>query len=423
VSTEIVMPRLSDTMDRGTVAHWNKKPGDRVKRGEVLLEIETDKANMELESYSDGIVARIMVAEGETATVGAPIGIVADTEAELKQIESSSDRNSSASAPAVSNPGVTQPAISPSASIDVAKPSVSSTGRTKASPLARRIAMQRGIDLSTIVGTGPGGRIIREDVETASTAGASSLLLPLPAETQEAASAPQPHVLAQGDEMVPLTRMQQTVARRLSESTNAAPHFYVTTEIDMTDAVALRTTINTAEPELKVSFNDLVMKAVGVTLRKFPQINASYSEGSVIRRGPVNVGIAVDLPSGLIVPVLKDVDRKSIREIATETKSLVAAAREAKLLPNNFEGGTFTVSNLGMFGVDEFTAIINPPESAILAVGAVQRKAVVLDGEIVARWRLRVTLSCDHRVIYGADAAAFLAEFRRTLEQPVLVLL
>ena len=422
------MPRLSDTMDRGTIAHWNKKAGDRVKRGEVLLEIETDKANMELESYSDGILAKIMVAEGETANVGAPIGIVAKDEAELKEIDSGSAGVAAQS----SENGKPEPAEAAAAQVpeptEAVSPAASENGRVKASPLARRIAQQRGIDLSHVTGTGPGGRIVREDVESFVPLGASaSQPAPVAPGYPEAVGKPQPAAHEQAppaaDEQVPLTRMQQTVATRLAQSMSTAPHFYVTAEIDMTHAVRMRAQINDAEPDLKVSFNDLVVKAAGVTLRKFPQINASFNGAGITRRADVNIGIAVDLPGGLIVPVLKHVDRKGLREIATETKDLVAAAREARLKPDSFEGGTFTVSNLGMFGVDQFTAIINPPESAILAVGAIAEKPVVVDGQIVIRSRMRVTLSCDHRVIYGADAAAFLAELRRTLEHPVLALL
>jgi pyruvate dehydrogenase E2 component (dihydrolipoamide acetyltransferase) len=454
MATEIVMPRLSDTMDRGTVAKWNKQTGDRVKRGEVLLEIETDKANMDLESYADGILARIMVKEGETAEVGAPIGLVAKDEAELEQLQGdvgaglvpAQDAGPAQTArpagtvsgdvgaglvPAQDAPPTQTARPAGTVSRDVgaglvpaqdapaaqfaAAPSPDGATRVKASPLARRIAEQRGLDLARIPGTGPGGRIVRDDVE--------SFTPPQPTPPYSAPSLVSQPLAASSDEEIQLSRMQLTVGRRLSESIFTAPHFYVTAEIDMTHAVRMRTQINEAEPELKVSFNDLVVKAAAVSLRKFPQVNASLQDGKLIRHGRVNIGIAVDLPGGLIVPVMKDVDRKGLREITTEAKALVAAAREAKLKPDNFEGGTFTVSNLGMFGVDQFTAIINPPESAILAVGAIQEKPVVVKGEVVIRSRIRVTLSCDHRVIYGADAAGFLAEMRRTLEHPVLALL
>lgn len=433
--TEIVMPRLSDTMDKGTVAHWNKKTGDSVKRGEVLLEIETDKANMELESYTDGILAKVMVSEGETADVGTPIGIVAADAAELKALQSgeaytgdrkAEDPGASAAAKDASArrsrgaPEVSKAVPAESVAPPSGNGSANGSLRIKASPLARRIAEQRHIDLSRINGSGPGGRIVREDVESfVESVGPSAQK-----DRQQRPSQQSTHTGAQvEDEVTQLSLMQLTVGRRLSESVSTAPHFFVTSEIDMTHAVRMRSQINEAEPDLKVSFNDLVVKAAAVTLAKFPQVNASFDNGNVVRHGHVNIGIAVDLPDGLIVPVLKDVDRKGLRQIAVETRELVAAARHAKLKPDNFEGGTFTVSNLGMFGVDQFTAIINPPESAILAVGAIQDKPVVVKGEVVIRSRMRVTLSCDHRVIYGAGAAAFLAQLTRTLEHPVLALL
>ncbi len=427
MSVEIVMPRLSDTMDKGTVARWNKQSGEAVKRGDVLLEIETDKANMELESYADGILARIMVKEGETAPVGAPIGIVAADETELQQLESDSQSAVSGSGATKVESSASSQSKAPEAKSPPSEKATASartgdaTGRIKASPLAKRMASERGIDLSNVVGTGPGGRITRDDVE-AFSAEAS------PSGSQATGTSEAPESRASvsrgaGDEEIELSRMQRTVGRRLTESVVTAPHFYVTSEIDMSHAVRFRQQINDAEPELKVSFNDLIVKACGTVLARFPNINASWADGKIIRHGSVNVGIAVDLPDGLIVPVLKDVDTKGLREVTLETKQLVARAREGKGRPEDFEGGTFTVSNLGMHGIDQFTAIINPPESAILAVGAIIKKPVVIDGEVVVRDRMRVTLSSDHRVIYGAAAAEFLGELRRTLEHPVLIVI
>ena len=425
------MPRLSDTMDKGTVAQWKKRPGDRVSRGEVLLEIETDKANMELESYSDGILAKIMVDDGQTASVGAPIGLVAGDETELKGLSASNGAGSVAKSaakesakerPSASVPETSAPIESAGTNGSAPTPSVDGD-RVRASPLARRIAQQKGIDLSQVTGTGPGGRIVREDVEAAAENGVAEHATVIAPSKQPQRSAPVDVAPSGSDEVISLTRMQQTVATRLSQSMATVPHFYLTSEIDMTHAKRMRAQINDAEPDLKVSFNDLIIRACGLTLTKFPEINSTYADAKMIRHPDVNIGIAVDLPGGLIVPVLKRANQKTLRQIAEETKSLVAAAREAKLRPDNFEGGTFTVSNLGMFGIDQFTAIINPPESAILAVGAIQEKPVVVDGAIEIRSRMRVTLSCDHRLIYGADGAAFLAELRRTLEHPVLALL
>jgi pyruvate dehydrogenase E2 component (dihydrolipoamide acetyltransferase) len=296
------------------------------------------------------------------------------------------------------------------------------SGRIKASPLAKRVAEERGVDLAQVSGTGPGGRITREDVERfLQRLEPAPIAAPAPASVEAPAPvAPSP---LQNDEAIQLTRMQQAVARRLSESKISAPHFYVTTEIDMTHAVRFREQVNDAEPDLRLTFNDLIVKAVGVVLEKFPAVNASYDDGRVVRHAAVHVGVAVDLPDGLIVPVVKDVNKRSLRDVALETKRLIAASREAKLKQADLEGGTFTVSNLGMYGVDQFTAIINPPESAILAVGAIVEKPVVVKGEITVRQRMRVTLSSDHRVIYGGIAAQFLAELRRTLEHPVLAVL
>lgn len=429
MSTEIVMPRLSDTMERGTIAHWNKKSGDSVKKGEVLLEIETDKANMELESYSDGILARIIVQEGETAAVGTPIGLVAGDETELKDLERDSPRGGNPAKEVAKSSG--RPARRPDAAktspvTQAEQADAPSNGdvRIKASPLARRIAQRNDVDLTVVSGTGPGGRIVREDVESYAEnrpAAGQARIRSTRTEDREAPAGKRRS--ASGDREVPLSRMRQTVATRLSQSMTTAPHFYVTSEIDMTHAIRMRAQINDAEPDLDLSFNDLIVKASSVVLTRFPQVNASYLEGKIVQHGRVNIGIAVDIPGGLIVPVVKDIDRKGLRDIAAETKILVAGAREGRLKPDNFEGGTFTISNLGMYGIDQFTAIINPPESAILAVGAIQEKPVVFEGQIAVRSRMRVTLSCDHRVVYGAEAAAFLAELRRTLEYPVLVLL
>lgn len=430
------MPRLSDTMDRGTVAKWNKQAGDHVKRGDVLLEIETDKANMDLESYSDGILARIIVNEGEAAAVGEPIGLVAANEEELKHIQAGAAPADGQ--PAAAAPVPPSPAPGAAGSVDSAPSSslrrgpvageAPSDGRIKASPLAKRIAQQRGIDLARVNGTGPGGRIVREDVEGFTETSAAPSVTTEPAAKEARPPAPRPvtsrAAKQSAESEIKLSRMQIAVGRRLAESKFSAPHFYVTQDVDMTHGVRMRAQINEAEPDLKVSFNDVIVKVVGATLRSFPQINASFKGESVIRHGSINVGVAVDIPGGgLVVPVIRDADRKGLGELAAEARDLTQRAREGSLKQQDLEDGTFTVSNLGMFGVEEFTAIINPPQSAILAVGAIIEKPVVVDGEIAVRSQMKVTLSCDHRVIYGADAAAFLAELRRVLEHPVMALL
>lgn len=425
MTVEIVMPRLSDTMDAGKVAHWNKNVGDEVHRGEVLLEIETDKANMELESYADGILANIAVGEGESAPVGSPIGVVAENETELELLRSgpgpsvkeAADHDASAAAAGeIGQPHGPEPEHPAGA-----RPKAPAT-RVKASPLARRMAAEHDLDLSAVPGTGPNGRIIREDIEAylrqrrTEAPRAEESVTRGPAERAEIP-------VAAEDESVPMSRMQQAVARRLSESKFSAPHFYVTVEIDMTTASAFIQQVRAADPSARVGPNDILVKACGLALKRFPNVNASYHDGQIVHHGRVHIGNAVSLPDGLITPVIRDADTKTLGTIAAESKQLTARAREGKLQPSEYEDATFTISNLGMYGVEQFTAIINPPGSAILAVGSITPKPVVVDGAIVVRDRMRVTLSVDHRVIYGAEAAEFLAELRRLLEQPVLIFL
>jgi pyruvate dehydrogenase E2 component (dihydrolipoamide acetyltransferase) len=422
MATEIVMPRLSDTMDRGTIARWVKKVGDPVKRGEVLLEIETDKANMELESYADGFLASIGVQEGESASVGAPIAVVADNDSELRQLQSTSphaeapDADVTASTSSTKSPHSTPATSTPDEDNDRnGEPQAAEArapdesrhpdGRVKVSPLARRLAEQRGIDLESVTGTGPGGRIVKQDVEDVGG---------------RATSGPPPRLV---DEEVQLSRMQQAVGRRLSESMLSAPHFYVTSEIDMTRAVELRKQLIESSAGFKLTYNDLIVKAVGLTLRRFPSVNSSFMDGRAVRHGSVNVSIAIDLPEGLTVPVVRDVDSKPLKEIAREAHELAEAARNGHLKQSQLEGGTFTVSNLGMYGVRQFTAIINPPQSAILATGAISEQPRVIDEVIEVRSVMLVTLSSDHRLIYGAEAARFLAELRGVLEHPAVCLL
>jgi pyruvate dehydrogenase E2 component (dihydrolipoamide acetyltransferase) len=429
MSVEIVMPRLSDTMDTGTIARWNKQVGDRVKRGEVLLEIETDKANMDLESYADGILAKIMVREGESAPVGAPIGIVAENEEELQRLqEPVSAGSSQPPAATAAETGQSSPVREAQGTAPRLQVAEAPSERIKTSPLARRIAEEHNVDLRSVKGTGPAGRITREDVE--------AYLKQVHVPAKEAASAevareapppPAPAIVAPTgaeEELVPMTRLQQTVARRMAESMFSAPHFYVTVEIDMTEARALLSQIErAASEEVHIGPNDIILKACALALRRFPNVNASYRDGQIVHHRAIHIGNAVARPGALLVPVIRDADKKSLRAIAAESKDLIARAREGKLKQHELEGSTFTISNLGMYGVEQFTAIINPPEGAILAVGTIQPKPVVVNGEIVVRDRMRVTLSVDHRVIYGADAAEFLAEVRRLLENPLQILL
>ncbi len=431
--TKVVLAKLSPTMEEGTIVKWNKKEGDPVKQGDVLAEIETDKANMEMEALGSGVLRTILVPAGGKAPVGALIGVIADPNEDISKMVAAA-----AVAPAATPSAATPPAepAVPAASAPAGAPSPAppprepepaaaapqaadtapaahggAEGRVKASPLARSMAAQRHIPLESVSGSGPGGRIIKRDIE--SWAGRPG---PAPAPSRP----PEPTI--KPGEVIPLSSMRRTIARRLSESMFTAPHFYVTVEIAMDRAVELRDQLLQAE-ELKISYNDLVVKACARALARFPAVNASWGEDKIVTHAEVNVGVAVAMPDGLIVPVVRNADRKPLLEISREVKDLAARARERKLRPEEFMGGTFTVSNLGMYDVTEFTAIINPPESAILAVGAVRAEPVVADGQIRPGHRMRVTMSSDHRVIDGALAAQFLAEVRRLLESPLSLFL
>jgi pyruvate dehydrogenase E2 component (dihydrolipoamide acetyltransferase) len=441
--TKVILAKLSPTMEEGTIVKWSKNEGDAVKPGDVLAEIETDKANMEMEALGGGVLRKILVPAGGKAPVGALIGVIADAKDDIAKVLASAGP-AAAPAPAAAAPAAPAPAPpaepaaqapaaapaptpaaqpqaqaapqapaaaapTPPAAPAAAAPAASAEGgRVKASPLARSMAAERNIPLGSIPGSGPGGRIIKRDIEawaqTPPAAPAASTGAPAPAVTP-------------GQEL-PLSSMRKTIARRLTESKVQAPHFYVTVEIDMDAAAALREQIQRSE-DTKVSFNDLIVKAAARALRKFPAVNASWGAEAISVHGDVHVGVAVAINDGLIVPVVRNADRKSILEISREVKDLATRARDRKLKPEEFSGGTFSISNLGMFDVTEFTAIINPPESAILAVGAVKKVPVVKGDQLAVGQRMRVTLSSDHRVIDGALAAQFLAELRRLLENPV----
>jgi pyruvate dehydrogenase E2 component (dihydrolipoamide acetyltransferase) len=382
---EITMPRLSDTMEEGTLAAWLKQPGEQVHRGDLLAEIETDKATMELESFEEGVLERILVQEGETVPIGQPIAVIG------------------------SGDGAAPP---PPAPVPPAPP----TGTpVKASPMARAIARDQGIDLSTVTGSGPGGRVVKADVEAVAA----------PAAPAPAAPAPAPAKPAAADvEEVPLSGMRKTVARRLVESMQSAPHFYLTIQVDVDALLELRAELNRrlADEGTKLSVNDLLVKACAVTLRAHPDINVSWGGDKLLRHRRVHVGIAVAVEGGLIVPVVRDADQKSVSQISREAKALIERARAGKLRPDEFTGGTFTISNLGMFGIDQFTAVINPPEAAILAVGATTSEPVVHDGRLGTRQRMKLTMSIDHRAVDGATGAQFLAGLKAVLEEPLRIL-
>jgi pyruvate dehydrogenase E2 component (dihydrolipoamide acetyltransferase) len=432
--TKVVLAKLSPTMEEGTIVKWSKQEGDAVKVGDVLAEIETDKANMEMEALGAGVLRKVLVPAGGKAPVGALIGVIADPAEDIAPMLAEAEAAASAAAPAAPPPAapvapapaapvaVAAPAPPPVAPATAAAPAAAASGRVKASPLARAIAAQKNVPLASVAGTGPGGRIVKRDVEGYLAAPPAS-----PASARAAASPLAPRAVVPVPSVapgtaIPLTSMRRTIAKRLAESLYTAPHFYVTVEIDMDAAVSLREQLLRAE-DVKVSYNDLVLKACAKALTRFPTVNASWTGETIQTHAEVHLGVAVSLAEGLITPVVRDADRKHVVEISREVKDLAARAREKKLKPEEFMGSTFTISNLGMFDVTEFTAIINPPESAILAVGAVRKVPVVKDDQLAIGHRMKVTLSSDHRVVDGALAAQFLAEVRRLLENPVGLLL
>jgi pyruvate dehydrogenase E2 component (dihydrolipoamide acetyltransferase) len=399
---EIVrMPKLSDTMTEGTVAEWHKKVGDTVKSGELLAEIETDKATMEFESYQDGVLLHIGVNKGQSAPVDSILAVFG------KQGEDISAILSGGNAPVPAVAPVTEVKPEPQSipvATNAAKPIAD--GRVKASPLAKRLASDKGIDLNEIHGSGDGGRIVRRDIEQYSPSARSATTVSVGQESYH-------------EEQV--SQMRKTIARRLSESLFSAPHFYLTMEIDMDNAIAARKAIN-EKSESKISFNDMVIKSAAAALKRHPKVNASWREQVIRYNEHVHIGVAVAVDEGLLVPVIRFADSKGLAQIGAEVKDLADKAKSKKLQPQDWEGNTFTISNLGMFGIEEFTAIINPPDACILAVGAIRQVPVIKNNEVVPGNMMKVTLSCDHRVVDGATGAAFLQTLKANLESPVLML-
>ncbi len=434
------MPRLSDSMEEGTILKWLAAEGAQVQRGDELAEIETDKASMVYEADVEGVL-HILAQEGETLPVGAPIAQL------LAPGERPSDLDPARPAVTADAAARAAPANGSSPAADQAPPDLPSEAsaapepagtRVKASPLARRLAAKAGIELAALAGSGPGGRVVKADVERASkqpaAAPASAAAAPGAAEavtapagaTITAATAAAQAPAAKGEvEVVQLSRTQALIARRMAESKATIPEFTLQCEIDMEAAVALRAQLKTLAERREIqtpSFNDLVVKACALALREHPRANGTYRDGRFELHPRVNVGVAVAAQDALLVPVLRDADRASLWEIAAEARRLAVAAREGGITPPELAGGTFSVSNLGMFGIDAFTAVINPPQAAILAVGSLAQRAVVRDGQLVARHTMTVTLTCDHRILYGADAAEFLRTIRELLEQPLSLL-
>ena len=432
MATDIVMPRLSDSMEEGTVLRWLKSPGDQVSLGEELVEIETDKANMVYEAPAAGTLVETLAGEGDTLPIGEVIARVGEAGEKPSGDGAGTERQADATpapeetADDAAKAAPTQAAVEAPAAEAPAQPAPSGDGRVKASPLARRMASEKGLDLAALSGSGPGGRIVKADVERAMAAS------PAPAAAQVAAPAATPAAPTAGARERPetakgavtheeLTKLQQTVARRMAESKATAPHFQLSAEIDMSRAVAARARIKAAakEGEVVPSFNDMVVKACAIALREHPRANGAYRDGQLELYSRVNVGVAVAARDALVVPTIFDADLKGLREIATETRALAQRVRDGTVTPPELSGGTFTVSNLGMYGISNFQAVINPPQAGILAVGAITETPVVRDGEIATADLMGVTLACDHRVLYGADGAIFLGRVRALLEEPL----
>ena len=454
---EIKMPRLSDTMEEGAISTWRKQPGDTVAIGDVLVEIETDKAVMEYEAYQPGTLAEILVPEGQNADIGAPIALLDDgTGAPAAPVSAASAHNHSperiqlsAVAPAATATPAEAPAVAASpASASANGGGVNGGGRQIASPLVRKLARENHLDLSHVTGSGPGGRIIRADISSL-LAGDSpaSAAAPVPAAAVVPAPAAVPHPVpvspettritpmrstaedeVRGSREVPISQVRRVIARRLSASASEIPHFYVTAVADAQALMDLRATLNaqlTEAGRAKVSVNDLLIRACALALREHRDVNVSYggdASSVMLVHDRINIGVAVAAESGLIVPVIRDADTKTVTQLGAEAKQLVALAAERKLTPAQTSGGTFTISNLGMYGVEHFTAIINPPESAILAVGATTREPTVVGDTLEPRYRLRYTLSVDHRVIDGALAAKFLQTLTSLIEHPWMII-
>ncbi len=440
MATKVHMEALSPTMEEGQLVRWLKKEGEQVSEGDILAEIETDKATMELVARGSGVLRGIALAEGGTAPVGEVIAVIAAPDEDISALVPAA---AAAAAPASATP-VPQPAAPAAAAtpapagppaVELEEEEMTGAslarareagdgadgrdGRVRASPLARRLARDAGVALEAVQGTGPGGRIVKRDIEAAARAPARPAAPAAPA-------APRPALAVAGADVedVPVSQMRKAIAKRLVTSIGPVPTFYLTVDIDMTRLMAARESVNQRLEArgIKTSINDFIVKAVAVALARHPEVNAQWAETTIRRYNRVHIGIAVAIEDGLITPVVRDANLKGIAEIAAEVRELAGRAREKKLTPEEYSGSTFSISNLGMFGIDEFTAIINPPEAGILAVGAVTERVVVEAGAMVVRPRMRITMSCDHRVIDGATGARFLQTLQSMLEEPTAIL-
>ncbi len=421
--SEVVMPQMGADMEEGTIVRWLKHEGDAVERGEIIAEIETDKANVEIEAFESGVFRKVLASEGDTISVGTVIAVIASPDEDVSKYEGAAVAAQSAERAAGAKPEAPPEAPQPPPEPEAARPAAEApvpqparpagertNGRVRASPVARKLAQEKGIDLTRIEGTGPDGRIVRRDVEAAAAA-------PAPAGAAPASPAAAPV------ETVAMSKMRQTIARRMAQSKREAPHYYITMDVDMTEAERLRAQLNDAlGDEARVSVNDLLVKAAALALARHPMFNTWLVEGEVRRHQAINVSIAIALEEGLIAPAILDCGAKSVVQIARDSRSLAERARSGALKPEEYTGGTFTISNLGMYGVETLIAIIQPPQTAILGVGAVRPAPVARDGEVVVARTMKVALSADHRVTDGAQGAEFLRELRRLLEHPVLLL-
>ena len=424
MATKVFMEALSPTMEEGRLVKWLKNEGDAVKSGDPLAEVETDKAIMELVARGDGVLRKRLVGEGDSRPVGALVGVIAKADENIDALVAGADapapsaeapKQAEATAPKAATsapaPQAAPPAADkPAAPAPAAPAPAGNGGQLRSSPLARRMASERGLDLTQVRGSGPGGRIIKRDVESAQATPAAAAAAP----TKRAASG------ADFDDIA-LTQIRKTIAKRLSESIGPIPTFYLTAEYDLTRVTEMRTAMAEMGDEFKVSINDILMKAVATALSQHPEVNAHWLGDRIRQHNRVHLGMAVATPDGLIVPVIFDADQKRMSEISREARELAKRARERKLKPEEYTGSTFSISNLGMFGIDQFTAIINPPEVAILAIGSAQDVAVPEGDGFVVRKRVRVTMSCDHRAVDGAVGAAFLQTLRRLIENPLML--
>jgi len=418
---EIIMPKMGDAMTEGKVLRWYKKAGDAVKKGEPVAEIETDKVNLDLEAEDDGTIGEVTAEEGQMVPVGGVLATLLKPgeKAEPQQARRKTDKKDSIKhstgeygeamemkAPRVDRTSAPAPAP-PAPETNVVDMPQGDGGRRRSSPLARKVARELGVSLDQVQGSGPQGRIVAADVKNANVGRASAR--PVAAPSIESKS-------------IPLTAMRRTIAKRLSESIGPIPHFYLTVDYDVTNLLALREQINEVEG-VKTSLNDYVVRAAALALRHHPNVNASFGEEAIAQHGEIHIGIAVSTPEGLITPVVRNADRRSVVEISAEVRALADKAKNRKLKPDEYQGSTFTVSNLGAWGIEEFTAIINPPNVAILAIGAASAQPVVIDRQVAIRDRMKVTMSCDHRVVDGAAGAEFLRTLRQYIEQPVRLIL